>query len=146
MKGTHKPFSSTLHSKHDPKSRRLVKDFFAEKGLILIDHNNKFDIDLVSVDGKIRVEVEHRESWESKIFPFTEVNVPERKCKFFEEGNTHYCILSKNYTQLGFIHAKVIRRYMKPKYLKENPNKFIKKNEYFYKIPRNKFEFYEIIE
>lgn len=144
MIGVRKPFSKGLHAKNDPKSRTLVKAFFAERGVVINDHPNKYDIDLISDDGTIRVEVEHRLNWNTPEFPYDEVNVPERKAKFFKDGNTHYVILSKEYTYLGFISAKIIQKFMKREFLKESSNRFVAEREFFYKIPKTKFEFYQI--
>lgn len=144
MIGVQKPFNKSLHAKNDPKSRKLVKEFFAERGIKLIDHPNKYDVDLVSEDGEIRIEVEHRLNWEEKEFPFTEVNVPERKAKFFETGKTHYVILSRNYNYLGFINAELLQSYIKPEYLKESSNRFVQECEFFYKVPKSNFEFYSV--
>ena len=144
MIGVRKPFNKSLHAKNDPKSRRLVQAFFAERGVVLIDHPNKYDIDLISENGDIRVEVEHRLNWDQVEFPYSEVNVPERKAKFFEAGNTHYVILSQNYKHLGFISATRIQQFMKPECLKESRNRFVESSEYFYKVPKLEFEFYQI--
>lgn len=144
MIGKSKPFSKTLHARNDPKSRAIVKQFFADKGVTLIDHPNQYDIDLTTEDGKLRVEVEHRLNWDTPDFPYTEVNVPERKAKFFEAGNTHYVILSKNYSHLGFISAARIQRFILPQFLKESSNRFVKEAEYFYKVPQTEFEFFKL--
>jgi len=144
MIGVNKPFDKGLHTKNDPKSRRLIKDFFAERGLVLIDHPNKYDIDLISEDGIIRVEVEHRLNWVNAVFPYAEINVPERKAKFFAKGKAHYCILSKEYEYVGFISAEKIQKYIKPRFLKESSNRFVKENEFFYKVPKEEFEFYQV--
>ncbi len=144
MIGRSKPFSKTLHARNDPKSRAVVKKFFAERGVELVDHPNQFDIDLVTTDGLLRVEVEHRINWDTPDFPYKEVNVPERKAKFFETGNAHYVILSKDYTRLGFISAKKIQAFIKPDCLKESSNRFMKEAEYFYKVPQTEFEFFDI--
>ena len=144
MIGINKPFSKSLHSKNDPKSRKITKEFFAKRGVTLVDHPNKFDIDLMTEDGGLRVEVEHRLVWTEPEFPFSEVNVPQRKAKFFREGKTDYVILSERYTHIGFISADSIKNYMEDKHLKESPNKYVEKDEYFYKIPKDKFEWYTI--
>jgi hypothetical protein len=144
MIGVRKPFNASLHAKNDPKSRTLVKAFFAERGVKIDDHPNKYDIDLISDDGTIRVEVEHRLNWNVPVFPYEEINVPERKAKFFSEGTTHYIILSKDYKYIGFISASKIRKFIKPEFLKESKNRFVAEREYFYKIPRTEFEFYQI--
>lgn len=144
MIGRSKPFSKTLHARNDPKSRAVVKKFFAERGVTLVDHPNQYDIDLVTEDGKLRVEVEHRINWDTPDFPYAEVNVPERKAKFFEGGNTHYVILSKDYKRLGFISAAKIQTFIKPECLKESRNRFVKDSEYFYKVPQTEFEFFDV--
>lgn len=144
MIGKSKPFSKNLHAKHDPKSRKLVKAFFADRGVTLVDHPNKYDIDLITEDGQLKVEVEHRLNWDSPDFPYFEVNVPERKAKFFEGGKAHYVILSKDYSHLGFISADKLKEYIKPEFLKESPNRFVEEAEYFYKVPKTKFEWYQI--
>lgn len=144
MRGVHKPFSKSLHAKNDPKSRKLVKEFFVRRGVKLIDHPDKYDIDLMTEDGELRVEVEHRLNWTTEKFPFDEVNVPERKAKFFKDGNTHYVILSENYQYLGFIGADNIQKFIRPEFLKESPNRFIEKQEYFYKVPVENFEWYKL--
>ena len=144
MIGVSKPFSKSLHAKNDPTSRKLVKKFFAERGVTLTDHPNKYDIDLQTEDGKIRVEVEHRLNWQEEEFPYEKVNVPQRKAKFFEAGNTHYCILSRDFKYLGFISATDIQQFMRPECLKESSNRFVEKDEFFYKVPKTKFEFYKL--
>jgi len=144
MIGRSKPFDKQLHANNDPKSRIVVKKFFAERDIILVDHPNKCDIDLITEDGKLRVEVEHRNSWNKRDFPYDEVNVPERKAKFFKDGNTYYVILSKNYKRLGFISAAKIQRFIKLQSPKESSNCFMKKGEYFYKIPQTEFEFFDV--
>jgi hypothetical protein len=144
MIGQRKPFNKSLHAKNDPRSRQVVKKFFAERGVTLVDHPDKYDIDLQTEDGKLRVEVEHRLSWTESEFNFDDVNVLERKAKFFLPGNTHYCILSKDYSHLGFISAENIQKYMKPEFLKESSNRFLVSDEYFYKIPKTEFEWYRV--
>jgi hypothetical protein len=144
MSDVRKPFDKELHAAHDPKSRELVKVFFAERGITLKDNPNKYDIDLLTEDSLMRIEVEHRTNWVGKEFPYEGINVPKRKDKFFLEGNTHYIILSNDFKYLGFIGAKRIQNYMKSEYLKISPNRFVKQGEKFYEVPRSEFEFYPI--
>ena len=144
MIGVNKPFSKDLHMKNDPTSRKLVKEFFAERGIKLKDNPNKFGVDLMTEDSDLLIEVEHRLNWAQPEFPYEEVNVPQRKSKFFAEGIAHYVILSRDYKYLGFINAKSIQKYMAAEYLKESSNRFVKEHEYFYKIPKSEFEFYQV--
>lgn len=142
MKGSYKKFDEDLFSKNDPKSRKIIRDFFAEFGIKLMDNINKFGVDLVSEDERTRIEVEHRHNWVDGEFPFEDVNVPERKYKFFKDGNCQYVIISKNYDYLGFICGYKLKKYMKDEFLRVSPNKF-EEREYFYKIPKAEFEFVE---
>jgi len=144
MKGKHIDWSEDRYEKHDPQSRQVIKSVFKKRGKVLIDNPDKYDVDLISEDGTVQVEVEHRDVWSNPKFPFSDVNVPERKDKFFKLGKAHYCIVSRNFDRFGFIHKDVIQKYMKPKFLVEVYNKFIKNGEYFYKIPQSEFEFFSV--
>lgn len=144
MIGRKKAFDARLHSRNDPKTRKLVKKFFKQFNVILTDHVNKYDVDLITEDGQIKVEVERRLNWEGEKFPYDTVHVLERKKKFFLNGDTHYCIISKDNNYLGFISARVIQRYMVDTLLKNNPNKYVQSGEYVYPIPTAEFEFYKL--
>ena len=144
MIGIRKPFSNSLFKQNDPKSRVLVKKFFADRGIKLVDHPDRYDIDLITEDGKFKVEIEHRKSWKLPKFKFPTVNILERKGEYFKKGETHYCILSNDFKHIGFIPADKIQKFIKPKFLREIPNKFVSKGEYAYQIPVNKFEFYPL--
>lgn len=144
MLGESKKFDRTLHQGNDPKSRQVVKDYLAKQGFIVEDNTNQYGVDLVSEDGAIQVEVEHRLPWTGERFPFSEINVPERKAKFFRNGKVHYVILSKDYSRLGIILGKNIQTFMGNDNLVENPNKFVKNNELFFKVPCNQFRWIKI--
>jgi len=140
MKGEYKQFSKSLHQRNDPKSRKVVKEYFAKNKMPLDDNPNKFGVDLISEDGTLKVEVEHRLVWDSDEFPFAEVNVPERKAKFFVENSVCYVILSRDFTRIGMISGKELRKHLTEDTLKESPNKFVKSGELFFKVPRTAFK------
>jgi hypothetical protein len=144
MIGIKKSFSKKLHRQNDPASRRIVKEYFSKQGIIIEDNPDKFGVDLLSKDGTLKIEVEHRLVWIDDDFPFAEVNVPERKAKFFVENSVAYVILSRDYSRLGMIDGKTLRQYIVDFNLKESPNKYVKENEYFYKIPRNIFKWVKL--
>jgi hypothetical protein len=144
MKGHHKKFSKKLFDENDPKSRKLVKEFFAKHGILLEDNNDQFGVDLVSLDGTVKIEIERRTVWKNKIFPFSEINLPERKAKFFTEKNVAYVIISDDYSRIGFIKGSRIKEYITEDNLKENPNKYVAKGELFYKIPKDKFKWLKL--
>lgn len=144
MKGEYKEFSRSLFQKHDPKSRKIVKDYFKRNNIPLEDNPNKFGVDLLSKDGSLQIEVEHRLVWDSNEFPFAEVNVPERKAKYFVENHICYVILSKNYSHIGMIDGKTLRKYLTDETLQESSNKFVKKGELFFKVPKSEFKWDKI--
>lgn len=144
MFGKSKRFSATLHQSNDPKSRQVVKGYLAQYGLIVDDNTNRYGVDLVSADGSLQIEVEHRLPWVDEEFPYNEINVPERKAKFFREGNVQYIILSRAYDRLGIITGKDIKQFIVDDNLVVNPNKFVRNDEYFFKIPRNSFKWVQL--
>ncbi len=139
MKGEYKQFSPSLYRQNDPKSRKVVKAFFLRNKMPLDDNRNKFGVDLISKDGTLQIEIEHRLVWDSVEFPFDEVNVPERKAKFFVENHICYVILSKDYSHIGMIDGKTLRKFLTDKTLTECANKFVKEGEMFFKVPKRAF-------
>ena len=144
MCGTQKKFSKALHQANDPKSRKVVKEFLAKQGIVVEDNPNRFGVDLISKDGTLQIEVEHRLVWQSEEFPFEEINVPERKAKFFIENHIAYAILSASYSHIGMIDGKTLRSYLVDNNLKESSNKYVKYGEFFYKIPKNAFKWTKV--
>lgn len=140
MHGVSKRFSQSLHQGNDPKSRKVVQDFLAKFGIPVKDNPNKYGVDLISEDGSLQVEVEHRLPWVDEDFPFSEVNVPERKAKFLREGNCQYIILSRNYSRIGIIRGQDIKPFIVDDNLALNPNKYVRNDEYFYKVPVGSFK------
>lgn len=144
MIGKHKPFSKSLFNGHDPKSRTIVKDYLAKNQIMVNDNPNKFGVDLISEDGTLKIEVEHRTVWKEEEFPFALINVPERKGKFFTEECVSYAILSENYSHIGMISGKELKKYIVDENLAENRNKYVREGEYFYKIPKEAFKWDKI--
>ena len=140
MYGVHKQFSKSLHKSNDPQSRRVVKEYLAKQGIIVEDNPNQFGIDLVSADGTLQIEVEHRPIWDGEEFPYSEVNVPERKAKFLAAGKSQYIILSKDFSRIGIIDAKAVMPYIVDTNLVESHNRFVRNGEYFFKIPVECFQ------
>lgn len=140
MIGTHKRFNKALFKNNDPQSRRIVKEYLAKQNILVEDNPDKFGVDLISKDGTLQVEVEHRLIWQDEDFPYSEVNLPERKAKFFVENHIAYCILSADYSHVGMIDGKTLMRYIVDENLKESSNKYVKSGEYFYKIPVEVFK------
>lgn len=144
MIGVHKHFSTTLHRSNDPQSRKVVIAFFKKKGIPLEENPDKYGIDLISPDGSLQIEIEHRLSWDAPEFPFPDINIPERKAKFFESGNAQYVILSKDFKYMGVLRGQDMLEYIHNSNLHENKNKFVKNGELFFKVPVNKFKWVKV--
>jgi hypothetical protein len=139
MKGISKQFDKTLFEENDPLSRNAVKRFFLKIGYVLEDNQDQYGIDLVYKNGLEFVEVERRIVWDNYDFPFDEINLPQRKAKFFRNTKSHYAIVSKNYKRMGLLCSKSIQQYIEDFNLKESPNRLLSQNEFFYKLPKSKF-------
>lgn len=144
MIGLRKPFNKKLFSNNDPKSRKVVKEYLAKQGIIVNDNDNKYGVDLISEDLSLQVEVEHRNVWTEDVFPFSEINLPERKAKFFVENKIAYFILSGDYSHMGMIDGKTIMKYIVVENLKESSNKYVRAGEFFYKIPCDAFKWVKL--
>lgn len=144
MIGEYKSFSKSLHSKNDPQSRTVVIRFFKKKGIPLLENPDKYGVDLISPDGTLQIEIEHRLSWDAPEFPFPDINIPERKAKFFGDDKTQYVILSKDYEYMGVLRGKDMQEYIHNANLHENKNKFVKNGELFFKVPVNKFKWVKV--
>jgi len=144
MKGEYKPFDKKLFKENDPKSRDVVKNFLKTRGVEVKDNTNEYGVDLISSDGNIKFEVERRLVWNRYEFPFNEVNLLERKTRFFTENNTYYIIVSKDYSRIGIINNNDIKIYMNKSNLKESKNKFVSDGEMFYKLPKEKFKWIDV--
>ena len=143
MYGVRKKFSKDLHDCHDPKSRKVVKEFLKKQGIVVNDNTNKKGVDLISDDGTLQLELEHRPPWNSHDFPYSEVNILERK-KYLGEGKIQYIILSRDFSRLGIISGDVIKKYIIDDNLKHNPNKNVWRDEYVYKVPATEFKWIKI--
>lgn len=144
MIGEYKKFSKTLHNQNDPKSRKIVKEYFKKNDILLEDNPDKYGVDLLSKDRTLQIEIEHRLVWTDPEFPFEEVNVPERKEKYFLENHICYVILSRDYSHIGMIDGKTLRKYLTYDTLKESSNRLVKQGELFFKVPKTEFKWDKI--
>lgn len=144
MYGARKPFSRDLHQGNDPKSRRIVIEYFRKQGIPMNENPDKFGVDLISADGTLQIEVERRLPWIETDWPFADINVPERKAKFLAEGKAQYIILSRDFSRMGIIRGEDIKPFIVDDNLRVNPNKYVREGEYFYKVPIAKFRWIKI--
>jgi hypothetical protein len=139
MTGVRKLFNRSLHRANDPPARAIVKKYLKQKGLAVEDNPDQFGVDLISADGTLQLEIEHRLIWTTEEFPYKEVNIPERKAKFFATKSVGYIILSNDYSYIGMISGKELAKHMVKENLHESSNRFVRAGEYFYKIPKDAF-------
>jgi hypothetical protein len=143
MYGVRKRFSQSLHDSHDIPSRRVVKEYLAKQGIIVKDNPNKKGVDLLSEDGTVQIELEHRPPWVDEDFPYSEVNVLARK-KYLGEGKIDYIILSRDFKRLGIITGKAIQPYIIDSNLHHHRNKNVYEGEYVYKVPVTAFKWVSV--
>lgn len=143
MHGVRKRFNQGLHDSHDPQSRRVVKEYLAKQGIIIKDNPNKRGVDLISEDGSLQIELEHRPPWDGEEFPYSEVNVLERK-KYLGEGKIQYIILSRDFSRLGIISGEAIKQYITDDNLHHHRNKNVYEGEYVYKVPKEAFRWVSV--
>jgi hypothetical protein len=60
------------------------------------------------------------------------------------ENHVCYVILSKDYSRIGMIDGKTLRKYLTDDTLQESSNKFVKQGELFFKVPRSEFKWDKI--
>jgi hypothetical protein len=143
MIGAYKTYDQSLSDKYDTPGREAVKKFLLREWDLYASDYKKYEVDLIcSRNGKnkIYVEVEVRPSfrWE---FPFETIHIPERKAKLFDNNlPTIYFVVNKNFTKALWINTNQITNCD----LVENPNCNIKEGEYFYNVPKKRFQFAQL--
>lgn len=143
-----KTFQQSLHDENDIPARETVKRFYSHIGYDLKDNPDKYGIDLIDKDGILSVEVERRLVWEGGEFPFSDVNFLHRKEKFFVKSKsklTDYAIVSVDLKRVGLIDKATLVAYFDWTAPVENPNRFVHDSEFFYKIPKSKFVWFDVI-
>jgi hypothetical protein len=141
----YKSFDKELWLQYDELGRNTVKDFIERTWNIEVrDNPDKYGVDLLLYSNdKLQgyAEVEVRNSWKSKLFPFNDLNVPSRKEKLLNNSlPTFFFSVNKNANALLFCKAEDVLS--SP--LVENKNKYISKGELFYKIPLDKLNYVDL--
>ena len=130
----HKRFDPTLFQQNDEAGRLIVKNFFQGLGIRAIDNPDPYAVDLVlSRDDKPigYAEVEVRHNWKTDEFPYDTLNVPERKEKLLRNPlPTYFFSINCIGTRMLVATDEVVLT--SP--LQENPNKYVKSGELFYKV------------
>jgi hypothetical protein len=133
-----KRFDQSLHDQYDNAGRQVVKSYFSSRlNIIAKDNPNVYGVDLLLYKENRLVgyaEVEVRNNWKTDAFPYDTLNVPYRKKKLLEnELPTFFFSINTLKTRMFCCKAESILECE----VKENPNKYVKSDEYFYKVPVN---------
>ena len=131
-----KRFDQSLHDQYDNPGREVVKFYFSSKlNITAKDNPNVYGVDLLLYKNESLVgyaEVEVRNNWKTDAFPYDTLNVPYRKKKLLEnELPTFFFSINHIKTRMFCCKAEDVLKCE----LKENPNKYVKSDEYFYKVP-----------
>ena len=129
-----KRLSQEVFDRYDVAARSATKDFMESIGWDCWDHPDKYAQDLVAKkdDTKVLVECEVKTLWSGDTFPFSTVQLPERKRKFFSD-RTVFFIWNKEITNAIYFWSKSIE-HLEPVVVQ---NKYVRDGEYFYQIPIN---------
>jgi hypothetical protein len=139
-----KPFEQSLHDQHDSDGKRIVIDFFKNRNIEARENPDKYGVDIILYRNEKPIgyaEVEVRLMWHGAKFPYSIVNVPFRKKKLLDnELPTYFFAVNKDLTHVLCCDSEVILN--SP--VEENPNRFVKRHEYFYKIPLEKTKTFSV--
>lgn len=130
-----KPFNKELHKKYDELARKFSARELATEGYVAEDNPRKTGVDLiVKKEGEIvfYVECEIKKALLNGEFDYDEVNLPERKKKF---TNLKYPTLFMIWCPLGEYLICFWDKWLNRCKLEEVHNKYMRKGEYFFKVP-----------
>ena len=133
-----KRFDKTLHDQYDNSGREVVKNYFSSKlNITAKDNPDLYGVDLLLYrDNELigYAEVEVRNNWKTNAFPYDTLNVPYRKKKLLDNDlPTFFFSVNSIKTRMFCCKAENVLGCE----VKENPNKYVKSDEYFYKVPVN---------
>jgi len=138
MIGSYKPFDQALSDQCDKPGREFIQKVAKAKWNVVAQDYKKYKVDLICYrDGKHigYAEVELRPHYVNS-FKYDTVHVPSRKDKLMDNGlPTVYFVVNKPLNKLMWVRTdKVVDC---P--LEEVPNKIIKRDEFFYIVPIERF-------
>lgn len=135
-----KRFNKELYTLYDLKAKKWFDRLLPER-YTCVENTKKTDVDLLVYRGNERIfnaEVEVKIIWKDEDFPFDTIHLPKRKLK--------YCLLDK--PTLFVVFNKLGNRYccfwshkVHKAPLKEVPNKFVSRGEFFFDINKKEFDF-----
>jgi hypothetical protein len=157
VKGKYKKFDAELHAKNDRLAKRICINFLPRilkkinfekyESVRVVQNQDEYGPDLKCLLGDELIayfepEIKYNWSGENE-FPFRDLHIPERKEKFTKLGvPISFVVLSRCLTKLAFVKRSDLLE--SGKY--EVPNKYIKKGELFFKVPKNKVKFVSLVD
>jgi hypothetical protein len=138
-----KQFDKNSYDLHDPQKYKAI-EYFNKKKFTAIVHPNKHAVDLIVTDtdqNTFYCEIEVKNNWKGKKFPFNDIQVLYKKKKHFTLDKPSMLMMF-NYerTHALILHDKDILQCD----VKEIPNKFNREGEYFFIVPVEKATFVEV--
>lgn len=127
-----KPFCNELYTKYDQLAKEASTKHLKPLGFKVSEPENRYIQDLIAErdDQSFMVETEVKLVWKGNVFPYSTVQLPRRKEKFFSRRTLFY-IWNKPLTHAATFWSHKIK-HLKPV---EVCNKYIRKGEFFYQIP-----------
>lgn len=132
-----KPFSQEIYNETDAVARSRVREYMSSAtGLFAVDNEDQYGPDIIVYKGLKRTyyaEVEVKRVWGAgqDAFPWTHINLPERKVKFLKLGlPIEFWILRSDMNMAVVISGEVVEA--SPS--EEVRNKYVPEGELFRKI------------
>jgi len=138
-----KRFDKDLYDKYDKLAKNRVVDIIDKRKYEVVENPKKRGVDLLIYERKtgnhvLNIETEVKRVWKTKDFKYDTVQFPERKSKFAKLNvPTLFVMFSENTKNYLVVKDKDLVN--SP--LKEVPNKYMFKGEYFYQVPLKKVKF-----
>ena len=140
-----KPFNQQSYDRSDDLCRHYVKEFMLTKGFQFIDNPNIYGVDLISPDGSVMLEVEHKgKDWTDYAYPFPTLHFLERKKKYVEQG-AWFAQVSRYCDRLALIPNTILKTYMSPEHLIQVANTGVSDGECFYDINLTDVLFFDML-
>lgn len=137
MQGVRKRFDRELWLVNDALARDGVRSLFKKfPKLELREHPNSKKVDLQVFKNGVHVaniETEIKKVWKTKEFPYESIQFPERKKKFCKFEGVSTIFLMWNSDSSAYL--SVVDDDLLASPLKEVPNKYVYKGEFFFQVP-----------
>lgn len=148
MKGVYKRFDKKLYIENDKAGKEVVRKTYNSKffndNIRVYPNLGKYDVDMTMYRGEdiiAYVEVEVKHNWSGYKFPFSTVQIPERKDKFIGLGKpTIFCVVNSEKTRF----FAVLDIHLTKDRLRVVPNKYVKEGEKFFQVPVLLGKFHEV--